>query len=286
MSEESKKEAKRYNVEEMEKILKDYQWDDLTSVPDRFALINKRIIRDLNRKKGNVNPSFYLYDKERIIEFLKNPYKNEKEMRRAVIYMYNASPHFRRLIQYFTTLTDLSYYVSPTKIDPATANKKTVNRNYRRVLNMLSSFNIKSQFPKIITVCLREDVFYGTIHPGTDYSTIQRLPSDYCSITSIENNVFNVTFDFEFFTKYPAQLDYYPEEFRIKYELYQKSKKDRGKDSVVLRYQELDSPNSFAIKCNADIEEYAIPPFVGILREIFDIEDLSCLGRLHSNVLE
>ena len=44
MSEESKKEVKRYNVEDMEKILKDYQWEDLTSVPDRFALINKRII--------------------------------------------------------------------------------------------------------------------------------------------------------------------------------------------------------------------------------------------------
>jgi hypothetical protein len=40
-----------------------------------------------------------------------------------------------------------------------------------------------------------------------------------------------------------------------------------------MRWQELDSPNSFAIKCNNDILEYSIPPFVGVLREIYDIED-------------
>ena len=71
---------------------------------------------------------------------------------------------------------------------------------------------------------------------------------------------------FSYFNANAGNLPLYPEEFRIKYELYQK-------DRTGMRWQELDSPNSFAIKCNKDILNYAMPPFAGVLREIYDIED-------------
>lgn len=35
----------------------------------------------------------------------------------------------------------------------------------------------------------------------------------------------------------------------------------------------MDSPTSFAVKCNNDVLEYALPPFAGLLRELYDIED-------------
>ena len=44
-----------------------------------------------------------------------------------------------------------------------------------------------------------------------------------------------------------------------------------------MRWQELNSPNSFAVKCNNDILAYALPPFAGILREIYDLEDFKQL---------
>lgn len=40
-----------------------------------------------------------------------------------------------------------------------------------------------------------------------------------------------------------------------------------------MKWQELDSPTSFAVKCNNDVLNYAIPPFAGIFREIYDLED-------------
>ena len=147
-----------------------------------------------------------------------------------------------------------------------TSNTKTVNNNYRKVLNMLSSMNIKTQLPKILTVCLREDVFYGTLWVTNDNITIQQLPSDYCSISAIEGNVLNVTFDFSYFDSHQTYLNFYPPEFSAKYKIYQANR--------MTRWIELDSPTSFAIKCNTDILAYPIPPFAGILREIYDIEDL------------
>lgn len=235
----------------------------------KFAALNHLVTRDLNN-----NPSsqvFTLYSKDDIVSYLKDPAKNEKQIRDAVIYIYGASPHFQRLIKYFVGLSDLSYVVSPNGIDPKSTNAKTISRNYRKTLKALSAMNIKTQFPKILTVCLREDTFYATCWVTNDNITIQQLPSDYCKISSVEGNVFNVTFDFSFFDSRQAYLEYYPTEFTTKYNIYQKNRQQK--------YQELDSPTSFAIKCNNDIVDYSLPPFIGVLRDIYDLEDYRQLKK-------
>lgn len=205
------------------------------------------------------------YTKADIVRYLRDPQPNASNLRKAIRYIYGASPHFRRVIQYFAGLTDFAYIIEPYRIDPRKANIKTVNSNYRKTLNMLSSMGIPTQFPKILTVCLREDVFYGTIWATEDNITIQQLPSDYCTISTIEGNVFNVEFDFSYFDTHGDLLDYYPVEFRDKYEDYKRERLNR--------WRELEAPTSFAIKCNADIPEYPLPPFAGILREVFELED-------------
>ena len=247
----------------------------LIGISNKFAIVNKLITRDPNDTKNN--PTFSLFTKDNISKYLTNPYINEKSLRQAVRYIYGASTHFRRLIQYFVGLTDWAYVVEPFKIDPRKANARTTNINYRKVLNLLSSMNIKSQCPKILTVCFREDVFYGYFWVTPDNVAIQQLPSDYCKVSSIEGNVLNVAFNFSYFTSRKELLDYYPEEFRIKYEMY------RNKRSP--KWMELDAPNAFAIKINSDILDYAIPPFAGILREIYDLEDYKAL-KLTKTALE
>lgn len=235
----------------------------------KFANWARLITRDLNNVTDT--PVFSRYTKSQISTYLANPYRYQKQLRDAVTYIYGASPHFRRLIQYFVGLSDLAYIVQPHKMDPRKANVKTVNNNYRKVLNILTSMNIRTQFPKILTVCLREDTFYGTMWVTADSITIQQLPSEYCDISSIEGNVPNVTFDFSYFDAHAAQLEYYPPEFKKKYSMYQKNR--------LMRWIELDSPTSFAVKCNTDILAYAVPPFAGLLREIYDIEDYKQLKQ-------
>ena len=166
----------------------------MIGISSKFAVLNRLITRDLNN--NTTTPTFSLYSKEDVQGYLANPYTYEKQIRNAVTYIYGASSHFRRIIQYFASLSDLAYVVSPYKIDPKSTNAKTINRNYRKVLNALSAMSIKTQFPKILTVCLREDTFYGTMWVTNDNITIQQLPSDYCAISTIEGNVLNVSFDF------------------------------------------------------------------------------------------
>lgn len=230
----------------------------------RFMSLNRLILRDLNKAQGS--PIFRRYSKEDINDFLANPYRNENQLRDAVVYIYGASPHFKRIIQHFVGLNDQSYVVSPYRIDPKRVNKNSISRNYRKVLNQLSVMNLRTVIPKILTVCYRDDTFFCTMWVTSDSITFQQLPFEYCKISTIEGNVFNVTFDFSYFNSRLEFLDYYPPEFLVKYELYLR-------DRVYGRYQELDSPTSFAIKANADIPEYSIPPFAGLLRGIYDLED-------------
>ena len=195
---------------------------------------------DKNRTTGLRSPSFTKYTKSEVTKYLENPWQNASRLRAAILYIYQNSSHFRRLIQYFTMLTDWAYVVSPYRIDPEKEKHSAIKSNYRRTMNLLSLFDVRTQFPQLLTVCLREDVFYGTIIETRDCVSILRLPSDYCAISTKEDNVFNVTFDFDYFSAYPAYLEYYPDEFVKKYNLYKNAK---GKSKRELRWREHDSPN-------------------------------------------
>ena len=245
----------------------------------KFAAVNKMILRDLNDYSVHYRKSFFnKYKKDDIARYLRAPGPNARRLRDAIRYVYGASPHFRRLISYFVGLNDWAYVVSPYRVDPSKANARTTGANYRKVLRVISSMNIQSQFKRILRVCLREDVFYGTLHVAEDSIMIRQLPSDFCAISVVENNVPNVTFDFMYFDLYPKYLRNYPEEFSAKYKLYRS-------EPTHNRYQELDAPTSFAIKCNDDILAYPLPPFAGILRELFDLEDYRNL-KLSKTALE
>lgn len=51
-----------------------------------------------------------------------------------------------------------------------------MKKNFDKVMKIMESFQVRSQFPKILSVCLREDVYYGTLWVTEDNITIQRLP--------------------------------------------------------------------------------------------------------------
>lgn len=250
-----------------------------TSMLNRYA---KLITMDL-RREGRWGVFCQKYKKADVIKFISHPKEFEKELRGAVRFVYDASPHFRRLISYFVGLNDLMYVISPYKVDTQRANPRTMNIAYRSTLNTLSNFSVKTRFGKILTVVLREDVFYGTMHVDADDIAIQQLPSDYCKISSIEEGVMNVAFDFRYFDRHPHCLDNYPSEFRAKYDEYKRSK-DRD-NCPYPWWIELDSPTSFCVKCNNDNPFYPMPPFAGILPELYDIDDYKKL-KLDKTELE
>lgn len=240
-------------------------------IPQKFALLNKLIKNDLNNLAVSNNPRFYLYTRDQIVQYISNPFVYRNQIRNAITYIYGASSHFARIIQYFASLTYLRYVISPYKVDLDKVNQKTLKNNYHRTVNLFASGNLETELRKIIQHCFKYDTYYGTIWHTNDNLSIQQLPDEYCAITEIEGNVFNVTFNFSYFDTYPDRLAFYPEEFKKKYKWYKDKNNKYGKWIV------LDAPMSFAVKFNDDITDYPLPPFAGLLREIYDLEDFKNL---------
>jgi len=209
--------------------------------------------------------------RKRIAEYLKDVPRNEKNLRNAMIQAYIVGSRLWRIIQYFVGLSDLCYLVVPYQIEAEKIKIGNFTSHLKKTTDFLSAFGIPRTFREILTICLREDVFFGTIREIDGDILIQRLPSDCCKITSIRGDTYNVSFDFNYFSgRSESKLAFYSDEMTTRYRQF----KSKGKE---LRWQELDTPASFAIKCNSDIPDFAIPPFLGVLRDIFEIEDYQAM---------
>lgn len=255
------------DVEPQQDTRKDFSLTDTFRMPERFKMLNHLVMRDLNSSRDN--PTFRKYSKKDILCFLKDPYRFERQLRDACYNVYGFSSHFRRLIHYFEGLNDLAYVISPFGADLTKRSLQLMKSNFSKVARTMEAFQPKSQFPKIINACLVGDLFFGTLWVTQDNITVQQLPADYCRIASSEGNVYNASFDFRYFDKYPEKLRYFPAEFGLKYEQY--------KNNKLKNWIELDSPTSFAIKCTSGIGAYALPPFAGILPEIYDLDEYKAL---------
>lgn len=245
---------------------------------NKYVKLGKVILRDMNydRYSSYVNAIYRKYDRETITSWMEKPETHVKELRNASIYLYEVSSHYRRLINYFAKLSTLSYVVLPYKMNMVKKPElDKIKRQYQKILHVLEVMNIRHELVKILTVCFREDVYYGYVYKTPDSYYIRQLDSDYCKITKIEDGCFLYQFDFTFFDRFPNMLESYGEEFETKYELYRLNKAPR--------WQDLDPKREFCVKINEDIP-FPMPPFIGVFYGIYDIDDYKSLKKSQTEI--
>ena len=83
-----------------------------------FARLGEVPIRNLNQDYYINRSSIHYtkYKKEDVVKWFTNPEANEKNLRNASIYLYEVSPHYRRLINYFAKLHTMAYIIEPKNI--------------------------------------------------------------------------------------------------------------------------------------------------------------------------
>ena len=116
-----------------------------------------------------------------------------------MIQAYIVGSRLWRIIQYFIGLSDLAYVIVPYQIEADKIKADNFSTHLKKATDFLSAFGIPRTFREILTICLREDVYFGTIREIGGDILIQRLPSDNCKITSIRGDIYNVSFDFNYF---------------------------------------------------------------------------------------
>jgi len=232
-------------------------------------LLKATIKNAQNNTSANKATTFSKYKKEDIIEWLKNPASNEKNLRDASIYMYLSSMHYQRLISYYSNLYTWAYIISPVNFDRGKIEGKkveTFKKQYLKSVHEMENLHLKNMGQMILTVALREGTFYGIrVSDGTT-SIIQRINPDICKISSMVDGVFLYSVDMSKIGK--DKLSFYPQ---IISDLYAEYEKDKQK------WKEIPMDVSVCVKADTSILEYSIPCFASTMPSLYTIENASQL---------
>ncbi len=215
--------------------------------------------------------TFTIYNKANLRAYLRNPKNYENQLRYLSQFLYRMSYPYRRIINYFATMTDVTAMVVVPKVNMNKANNSNkVLRDYEKVLLQNQKMNMKSQILKMLTIAWREDTAYGYVYEDEDGFFILPLDGAYCKISSQNpDGSFNFAFDFSYFRGHLPLLEYWDDEFKRKYNLYINDNS--------LRWQELEPERCFCIKINQDDPLLSLPPFVSLFEAIIDLVDLQSI---------
>lgn len=215
------------------------------------------------------------YDKEQIKRFLEYPEKNEKNLRNVSIHLFNNSGHYMRLIFYLARMLTLDYIITPIHITKKDIKTSKFKEDYEKATKYVDDFNIKHELNKILVTMISEDVFFGYERKKGRSSTIQKLPSEYCVITGMEDGLYTFSFDMRYFSGDKSRLNNFDSDFKKLYKKYEETN---------VSLQPLNTDKAVCLKFREDVS-YAIPPFAMVFPEILDLEDSKELVKT-KNILE
>ena len=211
--------------------------------------------------KTKIQSPLIRYSLDEITRWLQNPTGNEQQLRDLSNYLYNTHPTYKLIVRYISLLPTYAYSVIP---DTSSGNVDKIKKNYMEVLKYIEKLNLKFELQKASLIAYKNDIFFGYEMETKDSYFIFPLDNRYCRISSIENGVYYFAFDFTYFDTFPNELQLFPEEFQIKYQLY--------KMNNTLRWQDIEPSNSVCFKTNVDVQ-YPLPLFAGMFPSIYELEE-------------
>lgn len=262
-------EVKDLTKEEQDKIMLKYSMLS-------FANLKKNLIQDLVNSR-NESVIYKKYPKERIVSMLENPQKNEKEIRELSGFLYLVSSHYRRLVDYYSTILKYNYVVVPTHLTPTKPAKTKYKEVYYNVINECEKYNLKHEAMKAIKIAVRDGVYFGLCYETDDSFYIKPFDNRYARISSIEDGSFVFSVDMDYFSGKEYLLDMYGDEFQSAWFQYMGDKKRKIKGDKNKRWFE--PKNGICLKADESDPIYSLPLFTGLLLEVFSIEDYKMLQK-------
>lgn len=242
--------------------------DENYALQEMFAReLIKRTVYNPKDTSSKKTYSFSSYTKENIVDWLKSPSSNEKNLRNASISLYLSSMHYQRLINYYADLLLWQYVISPLNYDKSKKEKiDSFKKQYIKTVNALELMNIPEMMRNITVIALREGAYYGVRWSDKNASFVQRIDPDYCTITSMSDGIFLYSVDMSQISE--KRLDMYPPAFTKMYNAYK---------ATGTKYQEVPSDISVCIKADTSITEYTVPTFAATMPYLFTIANVEAL---------
>lgn len=262
--------------------------EEMTSL-DKYAEMFSRNVRNALMASliGDINNSkfeSYLGTKASITSLktaMANPTtaSNQKTLRQMSLYLYLVSPHYRRLISYYSTLPTFNYYVTPAGLTIKKLNnaaKKKYQQAYYEAINDCEKYNFKDELSDVTTWVLLEGVYCGIYYESDNAFYLKRFPTDFVKVYAEMDGVYRFAVDLDYFASRDYLFSAYGEDFYNAYVAY-KGDRARGiKGDKLLKWYEPE--NQFCIKSDDD-PTMMLPFFVGIFKEVLDLDDYRLLAK-------
>lgn len=244
-------------IEDHDKALKNYA----------AALDPLKQLRDVTRSSTRRVDSL---NKEKIVTFLKDPTRNEANIRNASWYLFYRSQIYQRIILYFSTLFCLEARSVIPKYDLVKPDSdEKILKSYNDTLKMLSNWNINNEFLKVIITCMLQDVSYNIAYYDETGLYLFPVPPDYCRIyAQYPTGDFAFAIDASYLRKYEKLVDVWGEPFTTMYRNYLADMSNN-------RWQIVPDEYAACFKFRSHDWETIIPPFSGLLGDLINLNDVA-----------
>ena len=247
----------------------------------QYEKLKKSILLDSHRHLAFRNFFYQRFKKEDIERMFNNPYGFEHEFRALSRYLYIISPHYRRLINYFSQILLYNYTIKGGKAYTRKITKSKFKNNYYDVVNFAEKMNIKKEAERLIRVALRDGIATGIMV----YSN--KAQSGYfvlfepkgIRIRSVEDGVYIPSINLQMLNGSEYLLNQYGSDIQRAYKKY----KEKLSSGVQITEDDIwyEFKDGFALLADDTNPRHYVPYFANLILDVLRLRDAQDIQAIH-----
>lgn len=211
------------------------------------------------------------FSRQQIINMATSPEYYGSQILRLMDYMYQKSGYMKRLIDYFSNMPKLNFFIDKeiTDVSLFKTNQTTLKKSYIKFATQASKFNLSNSIHDIAKRLYLNDVCYAFVVESDLEISYFFLDPRFCQITKIVNgNIYEFAINRSLITS--SYYETIPLELQM---ILDQSKEVSNNNLVDVPYE-----NSFCIKYNNNFL-HLFPPFFPMIADILLIDEYKDLAK-------
>lgn len=236
-----------------------------------FNSLKRLVLSELTLNKSLRPQRILGFSRQQILNMCQYPERYGNQILRLMDYIYQKSGYMRRIIDYFSNMPKLNYYIDTEVTDASfmKVNENTLMKNYIKFASQSSKFNLSNNINDIAKLMYLHDACFAfVVETDLDISYFYLDPK-YCQITkNVNGNIFEFAINRSLLTS-----NYYetlPLELQ---QLLEQSKEISPNNLVDIPYK-----NGFCMKYNNNFL-HLFPAFFPMVSDILLIDEYKDLAK-------
>ena len=247
----------------------------------QYEKLRKNVLEDSHRHVSFRGFFYKKFKKEDIEKMFIHPYSYEYSLRALSRYLYIISPHYKRLINYFSQILTYNYTVKAGKVYTKKIAKNKYRNNFYDVVNFAEKMGIKREAEKMIRIALRDGIAVGVMVYANKSQSGYFVPFEPKGIRvrSIEDGVYVPSIYLPMFSGDESLLNGYGSDIAKAYKKYKeklKNGRDITEDDMWYEFK-----NGFALVADDTNPYHFLPYFGNLIIDVLRLKDAQDIQAQH-----